>query len=148
MVCVHLCNGRLIEMPVFLHANPQKLYLPVILDPEYNYESVNVEMQRANTSSLFWFMKRMINMRKNFKAFGRGDMKFINVANPKVLAFTRTYEDETLLIVVNLSKYSQPAEIDLCRVHRTIFLLKFLAKTSFRLLKKIRLIFYTWLSCL
>ena len=59
----------------FSASNPHKLYLPVILDPEYNYESVNVEMQRANTSSLFWFMKRMIKMRKKFKAFGRGDMK-------------------------------------------------------------------------
>jgi maltose alpha-D-glucosyltransferase/alpha-amylase len=58
-------------------ANPQKLYLPVILDPEYHYESVNVEMQRRNTSSLLWFMKRIINMRKNFKAFSRGDLKFI-----------------------------------------------------------------------
>ncbi len=69
-----------------------------------------------NTSSLFWFMKRMINMRKKYKAFGRGDLKFLNVENPKVLAFTRTYEDETLLIVVNLSKYAQPAEIDLIRI--------------------------------
>lgn len=97
----------------FSASNPQKLYLPVILDPEYNYEAVNVEMQRANTSSLFWFMKRMINIRKRFKAFGRGDMKFINVDNPKVLAFTRTYRDETLLIIVNLSKHSLAAEIDL-----------------------------------
>ncbi len=97
----------------FSSANPHKLYLPVILDPEYNYKSVNVEMQRANTSSLFWYMKRMISMRKNFKAFGRGDMTFLNVENPKVLAFTRSYQNETLLVVVNLSKYSQPAEIDL-----------------------------------
>jgi maltose alpha-D-glucosyltransferase/alpha-amylase len=97
----------------FSSANPHSLYLPVILDPEYSYESVNVEMQRRNTSSLFWFMKRLINMRKSFKAFSRGDMQFIAVENPKVLAFTRTYQDETLLIVANLSKYSQPAEIDL-----------------------------------
>ena len=97
----------------FSASNPQKLYLPVILDPEYNYESVNVEMQRANTSSLFWFMKRMISMRKKFKAFGRGDLQFINVQNPKILAFTRSYGDETLLVIVNLSKYSQAAEVDL-----------------------------------
>ncbi|WP_128543253.1 maltose alpha-D-glucosyltransferase [Larkinella soli] len=97
----------------FSSANPQKLYLPTILDPEYHYESVNVEMQRRNTSSLFWFTKRMINLRKKYKAFGRGDLTFLNVENPKVLAFTRRYEDEILLIVVNLSKYAQPAEIDL-----------------------------------
>jgi maltose alpha-D-glucosyltransferase / alpha-amylase len=97
----------------FSSANPHSLYLPVILDPEYSYESVNVEMQRRNTSSLFWFMKRIINMRKNYKAFGRGDMQFLPVENPKVLAFTRTYQDETLLVIANLSKHSQPAEIDL-----------------------------------
>ncbi|HEY0041065.1 MAG TPA: maltose alpha-D-glucosyltransferase [Flavisolibacter sp.] len=97
----------------FSNTNPQRLYLPVILDPQYHYESVNVETQRANTTSLFWFMKRIINMRKKFKAFSRGDMKFIQVTNPKVLAFTRTYEEQTLLIVANLSKYAQPAEIDL-----------------------------------
>ncbi len=97
----------------FSAANPQKLYLPLILDPEYHYESVNVETQRSNTSSLYWFMKRMIAVRKKFKTFGRGDLKFVNVENPKVLAFTRTYEEETSLIVVNLSKFSQAAEVDL-----------------------------------
>ena len=97
----------------FSNTNPQRLYLPVILDPQYHYESVNVETQRANTTSLFWFMKRIINMRKKFKAFSRGDMKFIQVDNPKVLAFSRNYQNETLLIVANLSKYAQPAEIDL-----------------------------------
>ncbi|GAB3885751.1 maltose alpha-D-glucosyltransferase [Spirosoma agri] len=97
----------------FSAANPHKLYLPTILDSEYHYEAVNVETQRANTSSLFWFMKRMINLRKRYKAFGRGDLNFVNVENPKVLAFTRTYEDETLLVVINLSKFAQPAEIEL-----------------------------------
>lgn len=97
----------------FSACNPHQLYLPTILDPEYHYESVNVENQRRNTSSLFWFMKRMINMRKNHPAFGRGTMTFIPVDNPKVLAFTRTYGEETLLILANLSKYAQPAELDL-----------------------------------
>ncbi|HEV2482477.1 MAG TPA: maltose alpha-D-glucosyltransferase [Puia sp.] len=97
----------------FSSANPQKLYLPLILDPEYHYESVNVETQRSNTSSLFWFMKRMIAVRKKFKTFGRGNLRFVSVENPKVLTFTRTYEEETLLVIVNLSKFSQAAEVDL-----------------------------------
>jgi maltose alpha-D-glucosyltransferase/alpha-amylase len=97
----------------FSNANPQMLYLPVISDPAYNYESVNVELQQKNTSSLFWYMKRMIDMRKSYRAFSRGDLQFINVENPKILAFTRTYEDETILAVVNLSKFAQPAEIEL-----------------------------------
>jgi maltose alpha-D-glucosyltransferase/alpha-amylase len=97
----------------FSAANPQRLYLPLILDPEYHYESVNVETQRSNTSSLFWFMKRIIAVRKKFRTFGRGNLKFLSVENHKVLTFTRTYEEETLLIVVNLSKFSQAAEVDL-----------------------------------
>ena len=97
----------------FSKANPQQLYLPLILDPEYHYGSVNVETQQHNPSSLLWFMKRMISMRKQYKSFGRGDMKFINLDNPKILAFTRSYENQIMLVVVNLSRYSQPAELDL-----------------------------------
>jgi maltose alpha-D-glucosyltransferase / alpha-amylase len=97
----------------FSEANPHKLYLPVILDPEYHYEAVNVELQNWNTSSLLWWMKRLINKRKQYKAFSRGDMKFISSENPKILAFTRTYQDETMLVVVNLSRYTQPVELDL-----------------------------------
>jgi maltose alpha-D-glucosyltransferase/alpha-amylase len=97
----------------FSEANPQKLYLPLILSPEYHYEMVNVELQSTNTSSLLWFMKRIIALRKKYKAFSRGSLKFHNVDNPKILAFTRTYEDETILVVVNLSRFAQPAEIEL-----------------------------------
>jgi maltose alpha-D-glucosyltransferase/alpha-amylase len=118
----------------FSESNPQQLYLPVIIDPEYHYEAVNVEMQRKNTSSLFWFMKRMISMRKNYKAFGRGDMRFMHVDNPKILAFTRTYEDETILIVCNLSKYAQPAEIDL-REFNGYVPVEIFSKNSFPLIK-------------
>jgi maltose alpha-D-glucosyltransferase/alpha-amylase len=97
----------------FSMANPQKLYLPLILDPEYHYESVNVETQRRNPSSLLWFMKHLINMRRKYKAFSWGDMRFINVENPKVLAFTRSYEEEIILVIVNLSRYTQPAHLEL-----------------------------------
>lgn len=97
----------------FSEGNPQKLYLPVILDPEYAYESVNVENQQKNLSSLLWFMKRVIRMRKNYKSFGRGDIKFLASSTPKVLAFLRSYQDETVLVIANLSRFSQSAEIDL-----------------------------------
>lgn len=97
----------------FSEANPQKLYLPVIQDPLYHYEHVNVEMALQDTSSLLWFMKRLINTRKRYKVFSRGEMKFVNADNAKVLAFTRSYQDELLLVVVNLSRFSQPAELDL-----------------------------------
>jgi maltose alpha-D-glucosyltransferase/alpha-amylase len=126
----------------FSDTNPQRLYLPVILDPQYHYESVNVETQRANTSSLFWFMKRIINMRKKYKAFSRGDMKFIQVNNPKILAFTRSYQDETLLIIVNLSKYSQPAEVDLSAFKGYVPTEAF-SKNNFPVIKEERPYFFT-----
>lgn len=97
----------------FSDANPHRLYLPVILDPQYHYESVNVALQLRNTSSLLWWTKRMISMRRKHLAFSRGDMKFIAADNPKVLAFTRTYQEETMLVVVNLARYSQPVCLDL-----------------------------------
>jgi maltose alpha-D-glucosyltransferase/alpha-amylase len=97
----------------FSEANPHKLYLPIILDPEYHYESVNVDLQSGSTSSLLWWMKRLINKRKQYKALSRGDLKFVPTENSKILAFTRTYEDETVLVVTNLSRYTQPAELDL-----------------------------------
>jgi maltose alpha-D-glucosyltransferase / alpha-amylase len=97
----------------FSEANPHQLYLPIILDPEYHYETINVEMQRRNSSSLLWWMKRMINKRKQYKSLSRGDLKFIQSENAKILAFTRTYQDETILVIVNLSRYTQPVELPL-----------------------------------
>lgn len=97
----------------FSKANPQSLYLPVILDPAYHYEFTNVEMQSRSTSSLLWWTKRLIHLRKQYRSLSRGDLKFINTENSKILAFTRTYENETMLIIVNLSRHVQPVELDL-----------------------------------
>jgi maltose alpha-D-glucosyltransferase/alpha-amylase len=97
----------------FSKANPQKLYMPVIIDPEYHFESLNVENQQRNPSSLLWWMKRVIAMRKRFKAFGRGSLEFLLPDNPKILAFIRKYEEESILVVANLSRYFQIAELDL-----------------------------------
>ncbi len=97
----------------FSTANPQKLYLPVIIDPEYRYEAINVESQQMNSSSLLWWMKRILAMRKKHKAFSRGTIEFLSPANAKVLSFIRRYEDETILIVANLSRYAQAVELDL-----------------------------------
>ncbi|MGB5942768.1 MAG: maltose alpha-D-glucosyltransferase [Leeuwenhoekiella sp.] len=97
----------------FSNANPQRLYLPTIIDPEYKYESVNVESQQMNSSSLLWWNRRVISMRKKYKAFGRGTIEFLAPDNAKILAFTRSFEDETILVVANLSRFSQAAEIDL-----------------------------------
>jgi maltose alpha-D-glucosyltransferase/alpha-amylase len=97
----------------FSRANPQKLYLPVIIDPEYHYETSNVEAQRNNPNSLLWWMKRLIALRKSYKAFGRGSLEFLKPDNRKILAFLRRYQDERILIVANLSRFSQSAALDL-----------------------------------
>ena len=99
----------------FSRANPQQLYLPVTIDPEYHYEAVNVENQQKNLSSLLWWTRRVIAMRKNFKAFSRGSLEFLNPDNAKVLAFLRRWENETIVVVANLSRFAQSAELDLSR---------------------------------
>ncbi|CAN5792055.1 maltose alpha-D-glucosyltransferase [soil metagenome] len=97
----------------FSRTNPQKLYLPVIVDPEYHYETCNVEAQQSNSSSLLWWSKRLIALRKRFQAFGRGTIEFLYPDNRKVLAFLRQHEDETVLVVANLSRFVQYASLDL-----------------------------------
>jgi len=99
----------------FSTASPQKLFLPVIIDPEYHYESINVENQERNSSSLLWWMRRTIAMRKRFKAFGCGSLDMLSSDNPKVLSFIRCHDDEKLLVVINLSRFSQTVTVDLSR---------------------------------
>jgi maltose alpha-D-glucosyltransferase/alpha-amylase len=97
----------------FSSANRQQLYLPVVTDPEYHYEAVNVETQQANPQSLYWWMKRLIALRKRHPAFGRGTLQFLQPENRKVLAFVREHEGETILVVANLSRYAQWTELAL-----------------------------------
>jgi maltose alpha-D-glucosyltransferase/alpha-amylase len=97
----------------FSRANPQKLFFPTIIDPEYHYEQVNVEAGQANQYSLLWWMKRLIALRKRYHAFGRGTMEFLHPENRKILAFVRRYEDENILVVANLSRHVQCFELDL-----------------------------------
>jgi len=99
----------------FSQANPQRLYLPVIVDPEYHYEAVNVEAQQNNPSSLLWWMKRWIALRKQHQAFGRGSIEFLHPRNHKVLAYLRKDQKECILVVANLSRFSQFVELDLSR---------------------------------
>ena len=97
----------------FSRANPQRLYFPVIVDAEYHYEAINVEAQQNNPSSLLWWTKRMIALRKRFPAFGRGKIEFLRSDNPKTLAFVRRWEGESVLVVANLSRFVQHVRLDL-----------------------------------
>ncbi len=97
----------------FSRANPQRLFLPVIIDPEYHYETVNVEAQQSNPSSLLWWLKRLITLRKRFRTFGRGTFELLRPDNPKVLAFIRKFDEERILVVANLSRFVQYVQLDL-----------------------------------
>ncbi len=97
----------------FSEADTARLYCPVIVDSVYGYQSVNVEAQERSPSSLLEWMKRLIRLRRRYPAFGRGTMRMLKPANRKILAYIREYEGETLLIVANLSRFSQAAELDL-----------------------------------
>jgi maltose alpha-D-glucosyltransferase / alpha-amylase len=97
----------------FSTCNPQQLYLPLIIDHEYHYEAINVETSRRNPYSLLWWMKRLIAMRQQTQVFARGTLKFLLPENPRVLAFVRSYEAQSVLVVANLSRFSQFVELDL-----------------------------------
>jgi maltose alpha-D-glucosyltransferase/alpha-amylase len=97
----------------FSYGNPQKLFLPIVIDPEFHYEAVNVDLQQNNAQSLLWWMKRIVSLRKHYKVFGRGSIEFLHPDNRKVLVFLRRYQDETILVAANLSRHAQWVELDL-----------------------------------
>lgn len=97
----------------FSRANPQSLYLPVIIEPEYHYESINVESQQSNPNSLLWWMKRLIAIRRQYPVLSRGEIEFVEPENRKVLAFFRKVGKQQLLIVANLSKSAEYVELNL-----------------------------------
>jgi maltose alpha-D-glucosyltransferase/alpha-amylase len=99
----------------FSKANPQRLYSPVIIDSEYLFATVNVENQQKNPNSLLWWMKRLIALRQSSVPLRRGSMEILSPENNKVLAFTRDYEDQSVLMVANLSRFVQFVELDLSR---------------------------------
>jgi len=97
----------------FSRATPAKLYSPVIMDPIWGYEAVNVEAQQGDPSSLLSWMRNMIALRKLFRVFGRGTLEFLNPSNRKVLAYLRRYEEQQVLCVANLSRFAQPVDLEL-----------------------------------
>ena len=114
----------------FSRCDPARLYLPMIMDPVYGYEAVNVEAQSRSLASLLSWTKRLIAVRKSSKVFSRGSLSFIRPTNRSVLVYVRQYEDEVLVCVANLSRSAQAAEIDMSpwRGRRP---LELLGRTSF-----------------
>ncbi|MEW9532677.1 maltose alpha-D-glucosyltransferase [Microbispora sp. NPDC049125] len=99
----------------FSSCDPGRLYLPLIMDPIYGFQAINVEAQQKSASSLLHFTKRMIEIRKRHPVFGLGDFTELNSSNPSVLAFVREFGDDRVLCVNNLSRFPQPVELDLRR---------------------------------
>ena len=97
----------------FSRADPARLFAPVIMDAVYGYQSINVEAQERYPFSLLNWMKRLIAVRKRHKVLGSGSLGFLRCSNRKVLAYVRRDDNETLLVVGSLSRYPQPAELDL-----------------------------------
>ena len=102
----------------FSKCDPARLYFPVIMDPIYGYQVVNVEAQLSDQSSLLHWTHNMIALRKLFQVFGRGTLTFLNPANRKILAYLRDLDrgdgtHETVLCVANLSRFAQPVSLDL-----------------------------------
>ncbi|HEY3629156.1 MAG TPA: maltose alpha-D-glucosyltransferase [Terracidiphilus sp.] len=102
----------------FSKCDPARLYFPVIMDPIYGYQVVNVEAQLSDQSSLLHWTRNMIALRKLFQVFGRGTLTFLNPSNRKILAYLRDLDrgdgtHETILCVANLSRFAQPVSLDL-----------------------------------
>jgi maltose alpha-D-glucosyltransferase/alpha-amylase len=104
----------------FSTANPQRLFAPVIIDPEYNYETVNVAAQLDNPESLLWWVRRLIALRKRYPVFGNGSIELLSPDNHRVLAFLRRDREAAsdrpsrqVLVVANLSRHPQYVELDL-----------------------------------
>jgi maltose alpha-D-glucosyltransferase/alpha-amylase len=104
----------------FSKAVPAKLYFPVIMDPVWGYQAINVEAQESDPSSLLHWTRNMIALRKLFQVFGRGTLEFLHPENRKILAYIRdcNFPDghaETVLCVANLSRFAQPVSLDLAK---------------------------------
>jgi maltose alpha-D-glucosyltransferase / alpha-amylase len=97
----------------FSSCDPGRIYLPVIMDPVYGYQAVNVEAQSNSSQSLLNWTRRMIHVRHEHPAFGLGDFTELGSSNPSVLAYRRNYVDDLVICVNNLSRFPQPVELDL-----------------------------------
>ena len=97
----------------FSDADSAALYSPVIVDPPYGFQGINVMAQERTSTSLLRWMRRLIAVRREFKAFGRGTWEPLHPDNRRVLVFLRRYKDELILCVNNLSRFAQYVELDL-----------------------------------
>src|SRR5918992_256077 len=101
----------------FSRADVHALYAPLVADPVYGFQAVNVEAQERLPGSLLNWMKRLIRIRRAHPVFGRGTLEFLHPENRRVLAYLREHDGVTVLCVANLSRFAQYVELDLSRYH-------------------------------
>ena len=106
----------------FSTADPESLYAPLLLNPVYGYPAINVASQRRTPHSLFSWMRQMIGVRRSTRVFGNGSIEFLYPANHRILAYVRSFENEIVLVVNNLSNAAQAVELDLRRFKGNILI--------------------------
>ena len=106
----------------FSLADPEALYSPLMLNPVYGFQAVNVQSQKRFDHSLLSWMKRLIATRKALPVFGRGSIEFLYPANHRVLAYIRQLGKDIILVVNNLSSSAQAVELDLKRYKGNILI--------------------------
>ncbi|HQF54958.1 MAG TPA: maltose alpha-D-glucosyltransferase [Fibrobacteria bacterium] len=104
----------------FSTTDPSRLYAPPIQDPIYHYNAVNVESQERDPSSLLWWNRRMLKLRKSSSAFGRGSIEFLEPSNRRILAYLRRHGEDVILVVANLSRHPQPFALELAEFQGSI----------------------------
>src|SRR6201981_1381472 len=105
---------------VFSAADPERLYSPLISNPVYGFQAINVDSQRRSEHSLLSWTKSVIQTRNSFRVFSRGSIEFLNPSNHRVLAYVRRLGEEKVLIVNNLSNSAQAVELNLQMYKRHI----------------------------
>jgi len=119
----------------FSSANPQSLYLPIISDLDYDPEVVNVESQLRNPHSLLCWTRRLLALRKQWRALGDGKCEFLQTENQKILSYVLRHNKESLLVVANLSRFVQPAELDL-KAFEGCVLVELFGRTAFPVIRE------------
>jgi maltose alpha-D-glucosyltransferase/alpha-amylase len=99
----------------FSRADPARLYAPLIMDPVYGFRSVNVEAQQRDPAALIHWLRNMIGLRRLFPVFSRGSLEVLSPDNQRTLAYLRSYDEDAVLCLANLSHFVQPVSLDLAR---------------------------------
>jgi maltose alpha-D-glucosyltransferase/alpha-amylase len=73
----------------FSTADFAQLYLPPLMDPVHGYQAVNVEAEQRDSSSFLYWLKRMLEVRRQYPEFATGSLEVLSADNPSVLAYLR-----------------------------------------------------------